>query len=205
MSKHDNPNGTSDRLSPAAALARLREGNKKFLAGTVPLAVDAAFRRGLVAGGQKPYACIVACSDSRVVPEAIFCAGLGELFVIRTAGNTISESELATVAYAVNHLHVPLIAVMGHTHCGAVEAALSETEDEDVRHIVENIREAIGSETDPRRAERLNAEVWARKIAAKRNLRAEVRSGQEMVLAALYDTETGEVSFIENEGELLAN
>ena len=179
MSKHDSTNGTSDRLSPAAALARLREGNKKFLAGTVPLAADAAFRRGLVAGGQQPYACIVACSDSRVVPEAIFCAGLGEIF------------DLATVAYAVNHLHVPLIAVMGHTHCGAVEAALSETEDEDVRHIVENIREAIGSETDPRRAERLNAEVWARKIAAKRNPRAEVRSGQEMVLAALYDTETG--------------
>ena len=177
------------------ALEKLRAGNARYLAGEQPEAATDEQRRALAAEGQQPYACIVTCSDSRVPPEMIFCAGLGELFVIRTAGNTISASEMATIAYAGMHLQVPLVVVMGHTHCGAVEAALSESEDEDVRHIVEGIRRMIGTEKDARACERVNAQAWAAEIAASTVFAPHIEHGGKEVVAALYDTENGKVIF----------
>ena len=179
----------------AEALGRLEQGNERYLAGAQPPAVTAAQRQSLVAEGQHPYACIVTCSDSRVPPEMIFCAGMGDIFVIRTAGNTISGSEMATIAYAGTHLQVPLVVVMGHTHCGAVEAALGDDDDEDVQHIVDGIRRMIGSEKDPRRSELKNAQAWAREIAASTVFAPHIERGGKAVVAALYDTESGEVTF----------
>lgn len=181
--------------TPAEALERLERGNKMYLAGERPPAVTAEQRRALVAEGQHPYACIVTCSDSRVPPETVFCAGMGELFVIRTAGNTISDSEMATIAYAGTHLQVPLVVVMGHTHCGAVGAALSDEDDDDVRHIVEGIRRMIGNETDPRKSELKNARAWAGEIAASTVFSPHIEHGGKEVVAALYDTESGKVTF----------
>ena len=177
------------------ALARLKEGNKKFLAGEQAGALTQELRGDLVANGQHPYACVVACSDSRVLPETIFCAGAGELFVVRTAGNTITASEMASVAYAGNHLQVPLVVVMGHTHCGAVGAALSDHKDEDVEHIVGGIRKVIGQEKEPRKCEMLNAQAWAKKIADSAIFAPYIKEGKKKVVAALYDTESGEVEF----------
>ena len=176
-------------------LERLKKGNQRFLAGERPETATLEERRRLVREGQRPYACIVSCSDSRVPPETIFCAGMGELFVIRTAGNTISASEMATVAYAGAHLQIPLVVVMGHTHCGAVEAALSESDDEDVRHIVEGIRRMVGSERDPRACELRNAQAWAEEIANSTVFAPHIEHGSREVVAALYDTESGKVEF----------
>lgn len=181
--------------SPQEALRRLQEGNARFLAGAAAAPVTLARRRELVQEGQHPYACIVCCSDSRVQPEAIFHAGLGELFVIRTAGNTISASERATVAYACSHLHVPLVVIMGHTHCGAIEAAVSEHVDEDVEPIVGSIRAVLGAEKDPRKCEIINARAWADKAWHTGSLASAVEAGEKLIMSALYDTETGHVRF----------
>src|SRR6187397_641738 len=112
------------RLSADEALARLIEGNQRFLRGE---ARSSAFRRESLADlakAQRPYATILGCSDSRVPPEWVFDAGLGELFVIRVAGNVLSPEVAGSLQYAGRHLHTPLFVVLGHTHCGAVTAAI---------------------------------------------------------------------------------
>ncbi len=116
-------------VSAAEAIERLKRGNRAYLAARHNHAAIASDRiRELFEGGQRPYAVVVACSDSRVVPEHMFMAGLGELFVIRVAGNVIGEVELASAVYACEHLHSRLLLVLGHTHCGAIESAIAEVD-----------------------------------------------------------------------------
>lgn len=108
----------------AASLRRLKEGNERFAGGkTVTRVLDVATRARL-AQGQQPMAAILACADSRVPPEFLFDQSLGDLFVIRVAGNVTSTGALGSLEYAVEHLKVPLIVVVGHTNCGAVRAAV---------------------------------------------------------------------------------
>jgi carbonic anhydrase len=107
------------------ALQLLRDGNKRFTSGNLAVKDTGANRREeLVSKGQKPFAIIVTCSDSRVPPELIFDQALGDLFVIRTAGNVVDQIGVGSVEYAVEHLEVPLLVVMGHEKCGAVQAAV---------------------------------------------------------------------------------
>ncbi len=108
-----------------AALNRLLEGNRRFLAGMPLHPHQSAQRRQEVSAAQAPFAAIVECSDSRLVTDIIFDTGLGDLFVIRTAGHVLGDIGLASVEYAIVHLKVPLVLVMGHSGCGAVAAALS--------------------------------------------------------------------------------
>jgi carbonic anhydrase len=105
---------------------RLMEGNKRFAAGHPRHPDESVAHRKQVAAGQHPFALVITCSDSRVSPELIFDQGLGDIFVIRTAGNLVSEMELASIQYAVEHLEVKNIIVMGHEDCGAVKALLSD-------------------------------------------------------------------------------
>ncbi len=110
--------------SPERALAELIEGNARFAAGaSVHPRQDASRRAEVLEKGQFPFAAIVSCSDSRVPPEIVFDQGLGDLFVLRTAGNLIDEVGAASIEYAVAHLGIPLVVVMGHSRCGAVTAA----------------------------------------------------------------------------------
>jgi carbonic anhydrase len=104
------------------ALAKLLEGNRRFVAGT-PEAKNFVARRAELADGQHPIATVVTCSDSRIVPEYIFDAGLGEVFKVETAGNVLDKVGLGSVEYGVGHLHTPLLVVLGHEKCGAVTAA----------------------------------------------------------------------------------
>jgi carbonic anhydrase len=111
-------------LSPRDALGLLKAGNDRFARNaSSPVSVSVNRRREL-ASAQHPMAMVLSCADSRVPPEYIFNAGLGELFVIRTAGEVIDRSILATVEYGAEHLHIPLLVVMGHESCGAVSAAV---------------------------------------------------------------------------------
>jgi carbonic anhydrase len=105
---------------------RLMEGNKRFASGHPRHPDESVSHRHEVAAGQHPFALVITCSDSRVSPELIFDQGLGDLFVIRTAGNLVSEMELGSIQYAVEHLDVKNIIVMGHEDCGAVKALLSD-------------------------------------------------------------------------------
>jgi carbonic anhydrase len=118
-----DPHTGQSGLTPDEALERLREGNRAF-ASDQPLPVNqGSERRHELAAGQAPFAVLVSCSDSRVPPEIVFGRGLGELFTIRMAGNTIDTTALGSIEYAVEHLGVPLVVVMGHERCGAVSAA----------------------------------------------------------------------------------
>jgi len=110
-------------MTPDEALDRLREGNRRFVADQ-PVQVDISTHRRLeLAKGQKPFAVLVGCADSRVGPEHLFGAGLGELFIVRTAGNYLDDAGFGSVAFAVSQLDVSLVVVLGHEQCGAVAAA----------------------------------------------------------------------------------
>lgn len=113
----------ASELTPDQALALLREGNEAFLRGEQTSVLTSAQRRLELAAGQNPFAAYVTCSDSRVPPELLFGRGLGELFIIRNAGNTVDTVALGSIEYAVAVLNVPLVVVMGHESCGAVKAA----------------------------------------------------------------------------------
>ncbi len=113
-------------ISPAEALSRLMAGNQRFQHDTTHQPLLHAKRREELAGGQAPFAVILSCSDSRVPPELIFDQGLGGLFVVRIAGNTVTRAGLESIDYAVEHLGTNLIMVLGHDSCGAVKGAVGE-------------------------------------------------------------------------------
>ncbi|MBI5832783.1 MAG: carbonic anhydrase [Armatimonadetes bacterium] len=108
----------------ADGAARLKEGNARFAAGRAVHPDQTAALRAKLDAGQTPFAVVVTCSDSRVPPELLFDFGLGDLFVVRTAGEVVDQVALGSVEYAVEHLHVPLVVVMGHSKCGAVKATM---------------------------------------------------------------------------------
>jgi carbonic anhydrase len=114
------PSGTT----PDLALRELRAGNRRYVAARVVRPHQNAARRALVAKGQHPFAVVIGCADSRVPPEIVFDQGLGDLFVVRVAGNIADDAVLGSVEYAVEHLGARLIVVLGHERCGAVQAAL---------------------------------------------------------------------------------
>ncbi|MDD5340656.1 MAG: carbonic anhydrase [Candidatus ainarchaeum sp.] len=124
------------------ALAKLLEGNKRFVAGT-PEAKDFAARREELKQGQHPIATVVACSDSRVVPEYIFDVGLGEIFKVESAGNVLDRIGLGSVEYGVAHLHTPLLVVLGHEKCGAVTAAYDGHAEGNIAAIVKKLAPAV--------------------------------------------------------------
>lgn len=123
------PRGAVPSLTPDAALARLIEGNDAFLADKLPPMERTRQRRLEIAKTQAPFAVLVGCSDSRVPPEVLFGQGLGDLFIVRVAGNTVSQQGLGSIEYAIAELGVPLVVVMGHERCGAVAAAVSVVRD----------------------------------------------------------------------------
>ncbi len=171
------------------ALERLKAGNKDYLnakKGSGDISPEIRLRTSKY--GQKPYAVIVSCSDSRVIPEYIFSAGLGELFVIRVAGNVIDNHQLGSIEYAVEHLGCNLVVVLGHTQCGAVGAA-TEKNGGFVGFITDEIRQAIGEERDAVKASVLNIKQSVLKIERALNV-----DGLQ-VLGALYNTESGAVDF----------
>ena len=183
--------------SAAEALERLQKGNARHLNSDVDQGdVSRARRRYLSEHGQSPYAIIVACSDSRVIPESIFSAGLGELFVIRVAGNVIGEQQLGSIQYAWEHLGCRLVVVLGHTGCGAVAAALEGGAEGFIASITDVIRLAIGTERDACRASCLNAAAGVETIKRALKIDDEDPEGLHAV-GALVHLDTGRVEFLD--------
>ena len=116
--------GPKTTMTPDQALALLKEGNDNFVTDAPYRQATDRERRIEIARGQTPFAVLVSCSDSRVPPELLFGRGLGELFIVRNAGNTVDTTALGSIQYAVVELGVPLIVVLGHEKCGAVDAAV---------------------------------------------------------------------------------
>lgn len=197
-------------LGPSAdeALGRLVDGNERFCRGE---ARSAAFRKESLADlakGQQPYATILGCSDSRVPPEWIFDAGLGELFVIRVAGNILSPEIAGSMQYAGSHLHTPLFVVLGHEGCGAIAAALAtKHEGAKFRSRIQLLLEAVLPgipDHDARQSpkKRLSSAVesnvrWTvRQIRESPEGQARVKEGRMKIVGAVYDLETGRVRFL---------
>ena len=173
-----------------AALERLKAGNRSYIGAERGGGDISPERRAKTSiEGQHPYAVIVGCSDSRVIPEHIFSAGIGELFVIRVAGNVVDNIQLGSIEYAVEHLGCSLVLVLGHTGCGAVGAALEEHGGY-VKYITDEIKCAIQKERDLVKASVKNVEHSVSKIRAQ-------FMGKEGVLVtgALYHTQSGVVDF----------
>lgn len=183
----------SSRIKAAEALLRLKAGNLHYVqSNSYTGDVSKVIRANTAKNGQFPYAIVIACSDSRVIPEIIFSAGMGELFTIRVAGNVIDRHQLGSIEYAVSHLKSPLVVVLGHTHCGAVAATIAGEGDSHIhiQSITDKIHKAIGNETDDFTAASLNV-----KYAVAEILDAFRHDGleEEQVVGAVYDIETGEV------------
>ena len=184
-------------ISGAEALAKLKSGNAQYLTAERHTGKISPKLRALMAlHGQQPYAIIISCSDSRVIPEAVFSAGLGELFVIRLAGNVIDDHQLGSIEYAAGHLGAPLIVVMGHTHCGAVDAAIRHDPEGFIKYITDDIKEAIGAEKDPYRAACLNVRHCVQKIEDSLEIRSIEQEEGLRVIGAMYHLEDGRVEFL---------
>lgn len=200
-------NDTLD-ISASNALQRLKAGNERFLRGEAHLRGLPCETLAELTGGQQPFATILGCSDSRVPPEWIFDVGLGELFVIRVAGNVLSPEIAGSIQYAVAHLQTPLLVVLGHEGCGAIQAAL-ETKYQGVRQhsriqsLVDTILPAFAG---------LGALLPPLTLAVESNVRWTVRTiletpegqmrlaeGRVKIIGAIYEIETGRVRFLDNE------
>lgn len=190
------------------ALARLLAGNERFLRGVSRAAGMTRETLADLARGQRPFATILGCSDSRVPPEWIFDAGLGELFVIRVAGNVFSPEIAGSLQYAGAHLQTPLFVVLGHEGCGAVAAALT-SKYENAEHrsriqlLVESILPglaAVDARLDPRerlaRAVEANVRWTVEQIVSTPEGRARVAEGRMKCVGAVYEIETGRVRFM---------
>ena len=183
-------------VPPDEALARLAEGNRIYVEALDHHRDLSPKRvRDLFENGQRPFATIVTCADSRVVPEHIFMAGLGEVFVIRVAGNVVGPTEAASVLYACEHLHTRLLLVLGHTHCGAIKAAL-DGEAGPVAAITERIVAALGDVRDPYEASVANARAVAAELAASPELARLAAEHDLDVRVAIYHTHCGVVDFL---------
>ena len=177
------------------ALQALIQGNKKFVAAQKNGSVLKEINPISAADGQQPYAVIVTCSDSRVPAEYVFSAGIGDLFVIRTAGHVIGEFELGSIEYGVKYLGAKVVLVLGHNHCGAVQAAMGSHGDGYVKRILDEIIPVITGENDVEICERLNIDNSIRRIMASALIKNEVAAGHLRVASAKYDIESGRVEF----------
>ena len=154
-------------------------------------------RKDTTENGQHPYAVIVTCSDSRVPAEHIFNAGIGEVFVIRTAGNVIGDHALGSVEYGMEHLGAKLVVVLGHTNCGAVDAALNGGAHGAIATITDEISACLPAQCDPREAEKLNVENSISRIMASEIITEIIHTGTSRVVGAIYDIESGKVEFFD--------
>lgn len=184
-------------LSADAAIARLQVGNGAYLRSKRNVGdVSLQLRKRLASEGQHPYAVVVACSDSRVVPEHLFSAGLGQLFTIRVAGNVVDATQEASVAYAVSHLGVKLVLVLGHTGCGAVDAVLEGGSYGKVSAVTDLIHAAVGDEHDERTACILNVAAGVNRLRGDAELAALAEREGVRIEGALCHIDTGEVEWL---------
>jgi carbonic anhydrase len=187
-----------------AGLAKLHEGNRRYSEGHLQHPDQEPTRRHEVARAQHPFAVIVSCSDSRVPPEIVFDQGIGDLFVIREAGNIIDDVTIASIEYAVEHLDVHLVVVLGHKSCGAIAAAIEGDRHAHLHSIVDAIKPALtrargkaGDFAD--NICRANVEVGVNTLTASRPVLAErVRQGKLKIVGAYYDLDSGRVTFLNN-------
>ncbi len=195
-------------------IERLREGNRRFSQGVTTAAKVTPALLTELQQQQRPFAVILGCSDSRVPAEIVFDQSLGDLFVIRVAGNIVAPSQIGSVEFAVAQFGVRLVVVLGHSHCGAISATITELQQkledrsENLHSIVRRIRPVIepllaaDTESDALLAQGVEANIHAsvnQLVNSSANLEALVSSGELTVVGAQYLLSTGEVEFYSEE------
>ena len=199
----------STQLSAKEALARLVAGNDRFVRGEARFPTVQKEILAEMAKGQRPYATILGCSDSRVPPELVFDAGFGELFIVRVAGNVISAEVMGTLQYAGLHLQTPLFVVLGHEGCGAVEAALVAAREgvdhpERIARLLESILPAVRGcrrrtcrpDVQLRSAVEANVRWSIRQLLETQEGQARIKEGRVVLVGAIYELKTGRVRFL---------
>lgn len=188
-------------LSIEEVIQRLKDGNARFVADQKDGKLQDSSRRQALTGGQEPYAIILSCADSRVVPELAFDTGLGEIFVVRVAGNVANSSSIASIEYAVAHIGTPVIVVLGHQSCGAVTAAVSGGDNGyNLNHLLMHITPAIAASAEGATVNdvvKKNAELTATELVNRSAIITNaVESGKLKILPAYYNLDTGAVDFL---------
>lgn len=193
---------TDDKVTADSALAELKAGNEHHISHRYLHPHETAERQRQLTSGQNPHAEILSCSDSRVPPEIIFDQGLGDLFVVRVAGNVATEVELGSLEYGAEHLHVPLLVVLGHQHCGAVTAAVEGNNASG--HInalikllspaVEKGRAMPGDLVD--NSVKANVEMVVKQLGADPILRELVHEGKLRIVGSVYSLDSGAVTWL---------
>jgi carbonic anhydrase len=192
---------------PDQALVLLKEGNARFVSDTPLHSAQDRTQRLAIARGQTPFAVIVGCSDSRVPPELLFDRGLGELFIIRNAGNTIDAAAFGSIEYAVAELGIPLIVVLGHERCGAVQAAVAVVKDDaifpgSIGQMIQPILPAVlhaqhqeGDLLDNAMRENVRGIVMRLQTSPEPILLEPLEAGRLRIVGARYDLDDGTVDW----------
>ena len=195
--------GQEQMVSADTSLRELKAGNDRYAAKQYQHPHQTAERQREVRSSQHPHAAILSCADSRVAPEIVFDQGLGDLFDVRVAGNVAGDAELASIEYAAEHLHAPLVVVMGHQKCGAVTAAAEAGEAPGhlpsllglIRPAVETARSRPGDLID--NAVRINVENVVRQLRTSKPVLGPLVDRRELVIAgAVYSLDTGRVAWL---------
>jgi carbonic anhydrase len=186
-------------MSADAALAKLKEGNARFTSNKISEGKPNAAKREETAKGQHPFAIVLACSDSRTGPELVFDANIGDLFVVRTAGNVVDDHALGSIEYAVAHLGARLIVVLGHEKCGAVIAAVaSDTAPSHIQSLVRDIQPAVAATKGGAGDPVVNATAENTRLSAariKKDADLDHHEKDVRIVPAVYNLETGVVDW----------
>jgi carbonic anhydrase len=199
--------------SPVTAWKALKEGNERFVAGRPQHPSQSVDHRASLAAGQKPTAVVFGCADSRVAAELIFDQGLGDMFVVRTAGQVIDSAVLGSIEFAVTVLDVPLVVILGHDSCGAVKAALAAIEDGAipagfVRDVVERVAPSIlmgrrdGLTRVDEFEERHVRETLAQLMARSSAIAQRVSAGTLAIAGATYHLADGRAALVDHVGDI---
>lgn len=199
--------------NPVTAWKSLKEGNERFVAGVPAHPSQSVAHRASLAAGQKPTAIIFGCADSRVAAELIFDQGLGDVFVVRTAGQAIDAAVLGSIEYAVTVLDVPLIVVLGHNSCGAVQATISAIDDGAipggfVRDVVERVLPSIlaGRRDGLTRVDEFEArhvsETLAQLVSRSSSIAERVDAGTLALAGVTYQLSEGKAELVDHIGDI---
>ncbi len=199
--------------SPVTAWKALKEGNERFVAGTPQHPSQSVEHRASLANGQKPTAVVFGCADSRVAAELIFDQGLGDMFVVRTAGQAIDSAVLGSIEFAVTVLDVPLIVVLGHDSCGAVKAALAAINDGAipggfVRDVVERVAPSVlmgrrdGLSRVDEFEERHVRETVAQLVSRSSAIAERIAEGTLAIAGATYHLADGRAALVDHVGDI---
>lgn len=188
-------------MTKEEVIVRLKNGNERFVADKLDGQLQDSSRRTTLVAGQQPFAIVLSCADSRVVPELAFDTGLGEIFTVRVAGNVANASSVASIEYAVAHCGSEVIVVMGHQSCGAVTAAIAGGDNgPHINHLLEHISPAISASAegaDVNDVVKKNAEMVRDELVSKSSIIGDaVSSGKVQVVAAYYNLDSGKIDFL---------